>query len=134
EAQGATAFEQKQWPQAAPAYREAYELQQQINQAFRGTRYSNHYRARQLQDKLRVAEAGLMYQGAQKWIRTAEEQAALGKAQEATRLYNEAEKELLRLIESYPANPFVSRSSLGDILRNRENLEAFPWAHKILTA
>ncbi len=133
EEKGDAALEAKEWQQAVPLYREAYRLQQQINQLFRGSRYSSHYRARQLQDRVNLVEAGLLYEDAQKWIHSAEESAAEGKIVDASNMYREAERELLKLIEKYPANPFVNRSGLREILRNRENLEAFPQVRKILS-
>jgi tetratricopeptide (TPR) repeat protein len=132
EEQGEISLNAKDWEQAAPLYREAYQLQQQINQLFRASRHRNHYRAMQLLDRLKLAEAGLMYQKAQGLMKIAEERAIAGRTTEASDMYGEAEKELIRLIEQYPANPFVNRSQLRDVLRYRDNLEALPQMRKVL--
>ncbi len=134
ESRASAALEEKRYDEAAPLYREAAALQVQINQQFRTTRYADYHRAQQLQDKQKLSEAGALYQTGIRWIHAAEKSAIEGDVERATLMYNEAERELLKLIENYPANPFVSRASLGNMLRNREDLEAFPHAAKVLSA
>lgn len=109
------------WSKAADLYLEAYNLQMTINQQFQGTPSSDYRRSRALLEKQQLASAGILFEGVEEKIRKAEAAVASGDKELAKTAFDEAEKEMLELIERYPANPFASRTRLNDLGVRREN-------------
>lgn len=121
-----------EWSKAAELYLEAYNLQMTINQQFQGTPSSDYRRSRTLSEKQKLASAGILFEGVEEKIRQAEAAVAEGQREQASTFYNEAEKEMIDLIERYPANPFASRTRLNDLLVRRENTLAAPMGEEVV--
>lgn len=132
EQQAIEAEEAGEWSRAAALYLESYNLQMAINQQFQGTPSSDYRRSRSLLEKQKLASAGILFEGVEEKIRQAEAAVAEGNLEKASAFFDEAEKEMIELIERYPANPFASRTRLNDLLVRRENTLASTRAEEVL--
>lgn len=110
------AVEKEDWAAARKHYEEAIRLQRRLNMEFRGLRYENPQRLRQLENDYFSLESSSLYDEIQALISKAEEHYEAGRYREAAADYQSASRLQRRLNEQYPRSRFASIPRVDELL------------------